>query len=112
MDLLLVVLVLIAVIELKEWRVTKRYEELDEKIEQILIRLSVVIEKNSEIIDLLNDNSSLFRDQLDSNERKNMFIDEAKRDLETIVKEYKINGIPLGYERRRVEQDYDTVEGL
>ena len=37
------------------------------------------------------------------------FIAKAHTDLETIVKEYEINGIPLGYDRGK-KADY--VEGL
>lgn len=37
------------------------------------------------------------------------FLHKAHTDLETMVKEYQVNGVPLGYERA---QHFDHVEGL
>lgn len=37
------------------------------------------------------------------------FLHKAHTDLETIVKEYQVNGVPLGYERGG---QFDHVEGL
>jgi len=112
MEVLLFIAIIIGINELKEWRLMKKYDSMKDDIEILKNKFTIVVEKSSEMIDLLNSQSGLIREAIESSETKNAFIDKAKSDLETIVNEYKINGIPLNYQRKRVEAEYDAVEGI
>lgn len=96
------------ILAFNEWRDVKgksRFNELKREIEEMKIRQEALflIAKSFEDmqVSLKNINSEL--------EENKEFINKAHTDLETIVKEYEINGIPLNLRRG---QNFDMVEGL
>lgn len=112
MEFILFIGLVIAVVELKEWRLTKRLEKIQSHLEALNSKFNVVVDKNCEIIDVVNGHSELLNQEIEANSKRNEFLDKAHADLETIVREYKINGVPLGYERKDIERDYHMVEGI
>ena len=72
--------------------VEKKFKGISLQLEQFKTLIS------SDLVNLKNE-VSLMQD----------FIVKAQTDLDTIVKEYEINGVPLGYDRGK-KADY--VEGL
>lgn len=105
-----IILVLIFVVAFNEWRDIKarqKAKHIEGKLSDLSDRLLYVgtlaeqIKANSEAIKAIG--SDL--------EPVKAFINKAHTDLDTIVKEYEVNGIPLGFDRTGGKH-YDMVEGL
>ncbi len=72
---------------------------------QHIIGLSLSVEKLSKSL----------ADFIEHNQRVKEFITEADANLKTIINEYEVNGVPLGYDRRGAKEDsprVDFYEGL
>lgn len=126
MEYLALGIFLVAINELREWRTAQKQKALVEmygiltaKFDDHQKKLVHIMDVLSDVLDHMNDNSSemikLHKELTvlkETQEASNQFIAQAKTDLETIVKEYKINGIPMGMQRRTNAELYDMVEGL
>lgn len=100
--------IIIGLSELKEWRAFKRQSELkfrvsslDIAIEQIQLDTEVV---KKSVEDLLKAHPLVLEDL----NRIRETIEKTESQTATILKEYELNGIPLGYQRRNP----DFIEGL
>lgn len=116
--------------ELREWRTSNKFKELSIDIDVMdgkIYELDTSIDELNDSLDassaisksvaenLVEMNNSLHKAMGlidESRAEAKEFIIKAQADLATIVNEYKINGIPLGYHRKPVEEIYDSVEGF
>lgn len=115
MEFFIALAIIIAITELKEFRLTKKLDRLNRKLESstkllhmIQNQLSVAketIDANRNAISELGKKISSISDQL--NELRPI-IEEAHANSATILKEYELNGVPLGYQRKHP----DFIESL
>jgi len=108
MEFLLAVSVLITLNELREWRFSKHVSKLNDSLEKVLKELEEVSRSSKitqSLIESSNKNFSVITDEI-------LYIRQAAEKSEansaTILKEYELNGIPLGYQRKNP----DFIEGL
>jgi hypothetical protein len=89
-------------IEFKSYRYEQRHKQSEADIIKVVDNVSGIF----------NCISALHKNQVEmmkSLEAQSEFINKASTDLQTIVNEYEVNGIPLGYDRGK---KFDMVEGL
>lgn len=105
---------IIALSELREWRGNRKHRQLVGVIQGIkrqglLARADMEALKAALATQLAAHAAKSFAD-IDG---LRSFIISADQNLQTIVNEYKINGVPLGYERKpQSDLTGDYIEGL
>lgn len=116
MEIIIAVAFMFVVVELKEYRQSKR-------IKKIALEVRSLKRISDKILEHLHANQKHlieYKESVKNHESKVddalMFVQESRdlnvkisTNLETIVKEYEINGIPFGYDRGK---QFDLVEGL
>jgi hypothetical protein len=105
MEVLIGLAILLALNEWRDYKFNSRYKKLELKISALTRKLHYV----GDLAKKIDDNNLAIQKVSQDFDAANAFIGQAQTDLSTIVKEYQINGVPLGYERG---QKYDMVEGL
>lgn len=105
MEILIGLAIILAVNEWRDIKGNNRFKELKDEIEAMKKRQDSLFLMSPEIIEIKNTLAELSA-KLDAQAE---FINKAHVDLDTIVKEYEINGIPLNLQRG---QSFDMVEGL
>lgn len=117
---------LIAINELREWRSNEKHKaalhefnclnesmlEVEEAVSTLRLKIMESRESLAAQMGMTSDLQLLVKEGIQATESSQEFIKKASVDLATIVNEYKINGIPFGYERRKNIDSYDLVEGL
>lgn len=125
---------LIVINELREWRLSNKMNEFEDKFDdfmeicsirnneyelnfrKIISSLHELCDNDKSIVSAIktdHDNIDIFLNGLNENSVENKkFAEKAAVDLSTIVNEYKINGIPLGLQRKPHVDPYDMIEGL
>lgn len=115
LEIIISLAIMIAVVELKEWRLIKRIEQLEN-------RMSLLVEESQKIRAIcveqmrkLDFMEKVHEAQADNFHAIKQEIDEVKKLASsaeshgaTILREYELNGIPLGYQRKQP----DFVETL
>jgi hypothetical protein len=105
-----VIVGLAIIIAFNEWRdvkARKKAEALDARLLELSNRLLFTDQLANKIEEQRVEIAHL-RAEL---EPMREFIAKAHTDLQTIVQEYEINGVPLGYDRGK-RPAYDVIEGL
>ena len=115
MELLLALAIIIAVAELKDWKQQKRVSEILSHVDKLSQEIAFNKEAVHQAIAEIKFNKSLTEgtqyklsavmEQLEDYRTK---IDQVESNTATILKEYELNGIPLGYQRKNP----DFIEGL
>ena len=105
MEHLVFIAIVIALIEFKEFKQNRRYKAIQQGVEILRVSMEVQISKQG-----------MHTEQAISALRSEItplaeFLTKAQTDLSTIVQEYEVNGVPLGYQRGN-NQKFDLVEGL
>lgn len=101
------------IVGLLEWREWKSNKRLDDKYGMLMDAIMTVENQLDELNEFKSDFKSLSADFSSLKERMEsteQFIQKASTDLDTIIKEYEINGVPLGYDR--TGKPIDFIEGL
>lgn len=105
-----IILVLIFVVAFNEWRDIKAKRET-KRVEAKLVALSNQLVFVGELAERIKENSGAIAALGQGLEPLKEFINKAHTDLDTIVKEYEVNGVPLGYDRGS-KAKFDMIEGL
>lgn len=105
MEFIIGMALILAINEWRDFKSSGRFSVLKKEIEEMKSRQEALflVAKSFEQIQL--EFKKLNEQLLAQSE----FISKAQVDLATIVNEYEVNGIPLGYDRGR---KFDMVEGL
>ncbi len=119
MELLIALVLIVAISELKEWRFAVRMRKQRDHLTQVQADIAALFDYCRRQGAMTEDDRLVLAGlkiqglQLaDSLAHASEFIRRAETDLATIVNEYKINGIPLGYKRGNQKIEGDFVEGL
>lgn len=121
MEFFIALAIIVAISELKEWRISIKFKKLSleqKQLKRALDRLMDKIENQGHITDKqyteLGELKVLATKLSDDVSEAHRFIQSADTRLETIVREYELNGVPLGYQRKKrlEEEQADYVEGL
>jgi len=110
MELFISLAILVAVVELKEWRQSKRVDLIISRLDLISKNLNIMhseIQIQKEILEALESDFEIVQSKLPEyfeklDEIKNIS-EKAEANSATILREYELNGIPLGYQRKQPE---------
>lgn len=118
MELLLALALIVAVNELNAWRLSRRHRQLLSSFKSMkrqIVALREEVCQNTDQITVAKVGVATLHGQLQKQTEELQatkdFIHTAEADLKTILKEYQINGTPLGYDRTSGRQA-DFIEGL
>jgi hypothetical protein len=106
MELILAIGIILAVNEWRDYKNNRRYKKLELEIKRVN-RQFYSVEKFARLLEQNNNEVIILKNDL---EPVKEFIAKAQVDLETIVQEYELNGIPLHLQRGNPK--FDMVEGL
>ena len=107
MEILIGLAIILVVNEWRDHKFNKKTELVLAQIKRVNRQMIYISEFSKELKAIDARISSLSKDIVPLQE----FITKAHTDLDTIVNEYEINGIPLGYDRGN-KATFDAVEGL
>lgn len=112
-EIILVLALVFGISELRDWRDAKRQR----KLEQLLMGMRRHLDSLARAVhEAAAGSAKLVENQAKLNEnfdRVSVFIDSADSRLGVILREYELNGVPLGYQRRNVDEHAaDYIEGL
>lgn len=116
MELFIALAIMIGLLEIKEFRNSKRIKLLSQQIKsahRVLDRLekrNVALEQTLLAQGVLINSAKVMMGQVvEQSEKSAEFVQSVDGSLQTILKEYEVNGVPLGYQRKPVA---DFIEGL
>lgn len=107
MEILIGMAILLALNEWRDFKFSRKHNLITSEIKRLSRQISKLSEETKKAQVSLAE-IPLLKEELQPIQA---FITKAQTDLETIVKEYEVNGVPLGYDRTGGQQ-YDMVEGL
>lgn len=115
MELLIAVAIMIAISELKEWRIGKKADNLESRIMTLtasLIELSKKIENINQDFTQINKHVDNIECKIDAmverQEAMKEIVDSVDVSTKTILNEHEISGIPMGFNPKRP----DFIEGI
>lgn len=108
MELLIGLAIILAFNEWRDYKFNRKHKALELQIKQIARKLHFFGDL-AEKIDATNAEIEKLRAPMVAAQE---FISKAQLDLQTIVNEYQVNGIPMGLQRGTPEQHFDAIEGI
>jgi hypothetical protein len=106
MEILIGLGIILAVNEWRDYKSKQKFKLIENRIKKISRQLHFIGDLSAKI----DSNNALIQANRKELEPIKDFISEAHTDLKTIVQEYEVNGVPLGYDRGK--PNFDMVEGV
>lgn len=99
MELAVLALFIVVYTEMREMRHRKQWDRMSEDCRKLRLGEHIMsrrLASQDTALTRIADELKATKEKLDT---QSQFIDKAHTDLETLVKEYEINGIPMGMDR-------------
>jgi hypothetical protein len=107
MEILIGLGLILAMNEWRDYKFNRRHRLIEALLKQTMRKLHYV----GDLAEKIEANNKAILETKKDLEPVKEFIHKASIDLQTIVQEYEVNGVPLGYDRGG-NRHYDMVEGL
>ncbi len=99
MELAVLALFIVIYTEMREYRHREQMKRIDENSRKLRLGEHVMSRRLAAQCATLEKLDASIKALSERADVQAKFIDKAHTDLETLVKEYEINGVPLGYDR-------------
>lgn len=99
MELAVLALFIVVYTEMREWRQREAWKRVTEDCRKLRLGEHIMSRRLQSQDTSLSKVEKAVSEMSDRMDKQMAFIDKAQTDLATIVQEYEVNGVPLGYDR-------------
>lgn len=99
MELALVAVLIVIYTEFREYRWREHMKTMDAHYRGLRMSEHVLARRVDALDKAIEKSSALISAMAERAEKQSVFIDQAATDLSTLIKEYEINGVPMGLDR-------------
>lgn len=110
MELAVLALFIVIYTEMREHRHKQLWDRMSEDCRKLRLGEHIMSRRLQSQDNAISKLEATIKDMASKLDKQSQFIDKAHTDLATIVQEYEVNGIPLGYDRKgeKVAQFYEV----
>jgi methyl-accepting chemotaxis protein len=99
MEIAIAMILIVIYTEFREYRWREHMKTMDEHCKKLRMGGHHIARRVDKLSDAVKNASDAVKALADKADQQSEFITKASNDLETLIKEYEINGVPLGYDR-------------